>query len=149
MLSALLRRLRGWFGPVPRHHKVVISLSRYFEPFGPPPDDIRDRALILLARVNALLGDIPLADAQDPEITSGWRPAYYNRTIPNAAKNSKHITGEAVDIADADGVLDDYLLDHPELLERHGLWMEHPSATKGWVHLQSVPPPSGRRAFYP
>ena len=39
------------------------------------------------------------------------------------------------------------------LLERIGLWMEHPGATVGmkapWVHLQIVPPGSGARVFVP
>lgn len=126
-----------------------ITLSQYFEPHGPPPEDIRENALLLLSKVNALLSEVPEPEAQFPELTSGWRPAYYNRSVPGAAKNSRHITGQAVDVRDDEGAIDTYLFDHPELLVRHDLYMEAPAATKGWSHLQCVPPRSGRRIFYP
>ena len=84
-------------------------------------------------------------------ITSGWRPPEVNASIPNAAPKSHHMAGRAVDLYDPDGELDDWLMTGPGLaeLERVGLWMEHPSATKGWCHLQTVAPRSGRRVFYP
>jgi hypothetical protein len=59
------------------------------------------------------------------------------------------MTGQAIDLADPDGDLDEWCLEHPDMLELYGLWQEHPSATKGWAHLQSVPPKSGKRCFYP
>jgi hypothetical protein len=45
--------------------------------------------------------------------------------------------------------LDDWCLEHPEVLQEIGLWQEHPAATKGWCHLQIVPPRSGKRVFFP
>ena len=127
----------------------MITLSDYLRHHGDAPDYVHQNALDLLSRVNALLLLLPFDEARKPRVTSGWRPADYNKTVPNAAPNSKHITGQAVDIADPDGVLDEYLLDNPELLAKHGLFAEHPSATKSWAHLQSVAPRSGRRHFYP
>lgn len=129
--------------------KAVITLSEYQEPHGPMPEDVKNNAIDLLAKVNALLSEIQIIEAMDPIVNSGWRPAYYNKTVPNAAVNSKHITGQAVDIRDPDGALDEHLHTHFRLLIKHGLWMEHPSATKGWCHLQCVPPRSGNRIFYP
>ncbi len=84
-------------------------------------------------------------------ISSGWRPPDVNAAIPNAAVNSKHLTAQAVDLYDPDGELDEWLMSQPGqlLLGQLGLWMEHPSATKGWAHVQTVPPRSGRRVFYP
>jgi hypothetical protein len=84
-------------------------------------------------------------------VNSGWRPASVNAQTPRAAKNSKHMTGQAIDVSDDDGVLDEWLLSDAgqRALEDLGLWMEHPAATKGWCHLQTVPPASGRRVFYP
>lgn len=84
-------------------------------------------------------------------ITSGWRPPEVNASIPNAAPKSHHMAGRAVDLYDPDGELDDWLMSDPGQaeLEHVGLWMEHPSATKGWCHLQTVAPRSGRRVFYP
>lgn len=66
-----------------------------------------------------------------------------------AAPRSKHLTGQAADIADADGKLKAWLLAYPEHMESIGLWAEDASHTKGWVHLQSCPPASGKRWFIP
>jgi hypothetical protein len=63
--------------------------------------------------------------------------------------NSKHKTGQAVDIYDPKDDIDTYLSQHPELLEELGLWAEHPSKTHTWSHLQNVAPKSGNRFFYP
>lgn len=133
-----------------------ITLEDYFGRFtvlpgeaSQPSSQTRENAITLLARVNALLAVIDLPEAIDPRVTSGWRPAWHNATIANAAPKSKHISGEAIDIADPEGALDNHLFDFRTLLSEHGLWMEHPSATKGWTHLQCVPPRSGNRVFFP
>lgn len=84
-------------------------------------------------------------------VSSGWRPPAINAATSNAAPNSKHMTGQALDIYDPDGDLDDWLMtgEGQAALTAIGLWMEHPGATKGWCHIQTVPPRSGRRTFYP
>lgn len=87
-------------------------------------------------------------------VTSGWRPADINSATPGAAMRSKHITCQAIDLFDPDGDLDDWLLAEAEapdggVLGDLGLWLEHPAATKGWAHVQIVPPGSRRRVFYP
>lgn len=60
---------------------------------------------------------------------------------------SKHKLARAVDVYDPGDVLDHLLTD--EDLERFGLWREAPSSTPTWVHLQDLPPASGRRTFKP
>lgn len=82
-------------------------------------------------------------------LASGWRPASVNKAVPGAAVYSKHTLCRAADLADPLGELDDWALENPEVLEALGLWQEHPAATKGWCHLQTVPPKSGKRVFYP
>ncbi len=84
-------------------------------------------------------------------VASGWRPPEFNSKVPGAAPNSKHMTGQAIDIYDPDGDLDDWLMTGAgqAALTALGLWMEHPSATKSWSHLQTIPPRSMRRVFYP
>lgn len=113
--------------------------------------ELRANATHLLMRVNALLSiyyaEHP--DADRPRVTSGWRPRAVNARIPTAAVNSRHMTCQAIDLSDPDGLLDEWCMDSPQYLEQFELWQEHPSATKGWTHLQSVPPRSGKRVFYP
>lgn len=114
-----------------------------------PDAETERNAADLLDRVNALLEEIDLPEAQSPHVNSGWRSPAYNAKVPNAAPRSKHITGQAIDLADPEGALDDYLMERLDLLEKHGLYLEHPLSTKSWTHLQSVPPRSGNRVFYP
>lgn len=130
----------------------MISLTDYWMgrdeeyPLAMTPQ-IEHNALLTVQLTNALL----VRFGQGRKATSGWRPPMVNASIPNAAPNSKHMTGQAIDLADPDGDLDDWLMSDPgqRALEEIGLWMEHPAATKGWAHLQTVPPKSGRRVFYP
>jgi len=114
---------------------------------------IRANADDLLRKVNSLLALNGLKPENSPAtgspITSGWRPPALNATVPGAAPRSKHMTGQAVDLYDPEGELKDWCENNLSELDRAGLWMEHASACKGWIHLQSIPPRSGRRIFYP
>lgn len=117
-------------------------------------DEIVENAKETVRRANALLTLFQfLNPTQNPNrgVNSGWRPPAVNSRVPNAGKLSKHMLGQAVDIGDRDGALDAWLMTEAgqRALEDIGLWMEHPSATKGWCHVQTVPPGSGRRVFYP
>lgn len=129
----------------------MITLDEYL---GQHADDAEDGELTSEIENNAMVtvikaNQLTTAANFDSRLRSGWRPAATNKVIPNAAAKSKHMTGEAVDIVDDEGELDDWCLDNPHVLERIGLWQEHPSFTKGWCHVQIVPPRSGKRVFYP
>lgn len=64
-----------------------------------------------------------------------------------ASVGGKHETSQAVDIADPENKIDDWLTDAK--LESFGLWREDPADTDTWCHVQNVPPPSGKRTFKP
>lgn len=115
-------------------------------------DQIRQNAESTVVKANLLLGyfkQSAVGDFDHYHVNSGWRPAQVNASITTAAPRSKHMTGEAIDLEDPEGALDDWCMDNLEILERLGLYLEHPSATKGWCHVQIVPPKSGKRVFYP
>lgn len=78
-------------------------------------------------------------------ITSGYRDEEHNKRV-GGAKNSAHLTCEAVDIQ-CEG-LSEELMKNPWVLEKFDLWMEHPSQTPTWVHLQIRPTKSGNRIFF-
>ena len=84
-------------------------------------------------------------------VSSGWRPPDVNAGTLGAAPKSKHLICRAVDLYDPDGDVDEWCMSGAGqgALAEVGLWLEHPAATKGWCHLQTVPPGSGRRVFYP
>lgn len=107
--------------------------------------EIEASAQQIVQRVNGLL----LAFGEPRGVNSGWRPSAINAATPGSAQFSKHMTGQACDLADPHGDLDEWCLDNLEILEQLGLWLEHPAATKGWCHVQTVPPRSGKRVFYP
>lgn len=109
------------------------------------PPQVVVNAAKLLDKVNPLLKEF----GEDRKITSGWRPAELNAKVPGAAKTSKHITGDAVDLEDRNGKLKEWCVFNQDKLEALGLYMEDPAATPTWVHLQQLPPKSGKRIFKP
>jgi len=120
-------------------------------------DAIRSNVHELLGRVNLLLAWAyndnvrPALDARTrSHVASGWRPAAVNDATANAAKASKHLTGQAIDLRDnGSRDLARWCLRNLEALEEIGLWMEDPQWTPTWVHLQIVPPVSRLRVYCP
>lgn len=108
---------------------------------------IEKNAALTVQLANALL----VRFGEGRKVTSGWRSPEVNAKTAGAAPNSKHMTGQAIDLADPEGDLDAWLMsaEGQAAMAELGLWHEHPAATKGWAHLQTVPPRSGRRTFYP
>lgn len=99
--------------------------------------------------VNQLLSLAELDGIVADDVASGWRPKSVNDATSNAAKGSRHLTAEACDLRDTDRVLAQWCLNHLDALGRLGLWMEDPRWTPTWVHLQTLPPKSGKRVYIP
>lgn len=116
-------------------------------------DAILEASTETLRRANALLErfyeSVPTAAIRS--CNSGWRPPALNAQVRGAALHSKHMTGHAIDISDDDEALDRWLLmaEGQAWLVTLGLWMEHPSKTPRWCHVQTIPPKSGNRVFMP
>ena len=112
--------------------------------------DISANAEVLLTTVNALLV-YAMADGIDvATVASGWRPPSVNDATSNAAAKSKHLTGHGIDLRDnRHQVFAHWCIKNLDLLEACGLWMEHPGWTPTWVHLQDLPPGSGKRVYIP
>lgn len=99
--------------------------------------------LALLDRLN----EVRAAWGRAMIVTSGLRsPADQARINPRAPQ-SRHLTGQAVDILDEGLELTAWLKANPEILKNAGLWCE--DGNKNWVHFQSCPPRSGKRWFLP
>ncbi len=134
----------------------MITITDYFAGYADHPG-ITDQHLAaadtLLARVNALLVEAvsdgvtltrhPVTQSYISTDDGGWRP----RDSHVGAWNSSHKEGAGIDVADRDGELNEWLTD--DILARHGLYRDHPSATRRWCHLTTRAPRSGRRSFYP
>lgn len=96
-------------------------------------EDIVANAKDLLTRVNGLLTDLKWGKVS---VSSGWRPKGINSSVGGANK-SHHISGKAIDLRDPDGKLDAAIVANYQLLDKHGLWLESPTRTPGWVHLDT------------
>ena len=78
-------------------------------------------------------------------ITSGYRTAAYNATLPGASKTSQHIQGRAADFW-VEGVPVATVADYAEKLlpgrggiGRYPKDAAHPSRKTGWVHIDTRP----------
>lgn len=133
---------------------MTIDLPTYFKEVPDTttlPDAYVANAGGLLDKVNALLasfaGDYPLFTVH---VNSGFRTVEHNATVPGAAPNSKHTTGQAIDIGDdRDRTLAVWCLNNVGVLAVIGLWCEDFRSTPTWCHFQCVPPGSGNRFFIP
>ncbi len=126
----------------------MITSDEYFQDsisnfgFIPTATDYT-RAADLLDKVNALFPDCDLRSGHRTRektlalISAGYR----------AAIGGQHEQSNAVDIADPFNSRDDGLDDAK--LEAAQLYREAPEDTENWVHLQRVPPKSGKRTFIP
>lgn len=132
----------------------MITREQYFNGKPHLPEHA-DAAHDLLGKVNAMLlylgwsypidkdtGTSISGDAKKGNGDGGFR-----LSIEPGATKSLHKTAHAVDVYDPHNKLDDTLTD--ELLEKFGLYREHPAYTKGWCHLQDMPPKSKNRTYYP
>ena len=89
----------------------------------------------LLQKVNKLLW---LAGRKEVTVNSGWRPPSVNKAV-GGSLTSKHMICHAIDLNDDDGSLDAWCMANLDKLEECGLWLEHPSATPRWCHLDDWP----------
>lgn len=86
---------------------------------------------------------------QKRRVTSGWRPASINAATKGASPHSRHVLCQAVDLEDNNRELMNWCLNNQDVLKELGLWAEDPRAVTNWVHLQTVPPASGKLFFMP
>lgn len=137
----------------------MITSAQYFGRYAEHPDATAERryhATALLDVVNDLL-EVAEADGcalpQNPKTGSrisgsgngGFRP----RDSKVGADNSKHKDGRGIDIYDPQRQFASWCLAHPQELESRGIHMEDPRWTPTWVHLQDVPPGSGKLVYVP
>lgn len=103
-------------------------------------DEVKKNAEDLIKRVNALLVDLSISKVV---VSSGFRSSTVNAATPGSAKRSAHMTGRAVDLMDDKSqTICKKILSKPDLLKKHGLWMEDSAHTIGkntnWVHLDTI-----------
>lgn len=107
-----------------------------------------------LKKLHSALFDLETAYGKPFKVSSGYRTQAANEAA-HGAKKSLHMVCKACDIADPQGELDAWCTAHQDLLNKLGLWQEHPDATKGWCHVDIGTraslnrPGCGKRQFKP
>lgn len=96
----------------------------------------------LISVVNSILLDF----GEFRKVNSGFRRPEDNKAA-GGAKKSAHMTCEAVDLEDKDGMLKAFLTE--EVCEKYDVYREVESATPSWCHIQTRPTRSGARIFKP
>ncbi len=121
----------------------MIDLEDYITASGKYPERlnsdeltkaVKDNAVVLLNKVNQLLQELKIFDVK---VSSGFRPSAVNAKVKGAAKKSLHMSGRAVDIQDPENKIAHKILANPDILKKYDLWMEDPSVTKSWLHLDN------------
>lgn len=128
-------------------NKAFITKDDYLmgrDKLSPLSPEMVQKMHILLERVNKLLS----LYGNEVKVSSGYRPAQINQSI-GGAKQSAHMTCEAIDLVDPNAHLCNWILNNLHLLKQLGLFTENPVFTKGWVHLQIRPTKSGNLVFLP
>lgn len=97
--------------------------------------EVKNNAEALLTKINTLLEDLGI---KDPTVSSGFRPSSVNSKIPNAAKRSAHMSGNACDIFDPENKIGKIIRKNKEMLATNGLMMEQIESTPSWCHLDQV-----------
>lgn len=116
--------------------------------------EIQKNLYALLSTLNSIRSSygVPMT------ITSGFRAMedhlriYRDKGITDPAKipmKSKHLYGQAADIADADGKFWSWCQSNLDMMEKLGVYFEDRKSTPTWVHIQIVAPASGKRIFIP
>lgn len=144
----------------------MILLAQYF---AAKPHTVEHEAAArdLLTRVDALVIEAlaagrfsrPICPNTGSEISGSKGGAgdggFRLPTATTGRQNSSHKEARGVDQYDPDNQLDEWLdqFEHGDgdntMLEKHGLYREHPGSTPSWCHLSTRAPGSGRRTFLP
>jgi hypothetical protein len=151
----------------------VITLQDYFGRYAQHPDarpGMWSSADDLLGRVNELKEWAKAAGIAVDEIdadtgseisgssvaSGGGNGGFRPQDCPVGAPDSAHKQACALDDFDPSNALDNWISEFDEndgrknvILEKFGLYREHPDATPGWCHLTTRRPGSGKRTYRP
>lgn len=135
------------------------------EDLNPRNEPLTDGQKFNLEDMCIILNELERRTEVEISVTNAFRSEAHHRAIykkkgvDNPPMGSAHLRGLAADIYDPDGFWCDWffkdrksgeLTRHGEdFLKDNGCHLEHPSATKNWIHIQGCPPRSGKLVFYP
>ncbi len=92
--------------------------------------------LVNLIKLQEMINNVENLYGFPLKISSGYRPGRFN-VAAGGSKASAHLTCEAVDIQDTKGVFKAWCLKNIQVLTKMGVFMEDPTKTPTWCHLQT------------
>ena len=119
---------------------------KHLNPDGHPLTPDQKRNLQLLADKITIL---EIASGLDFYSTSGFRTKAEQQRINPVNPRSCHTEGLAVDVADKDKKIWDFVIDNLELVVKLGFYLENKLYTPRHVHFQLRAPRSRNRIFIP
>ena len=137
----------------------MITVDQYFG-FYKDCEDVteerRQNAILLLHACSALEYfavrdgiEFPINPRTDSNVSGQTYGGFRPQSCTQGAPHSAHKEALAVDRYDPEGLIDKWCMEHLDLLETCGIYIEHPSKTGGWSHWSIKRPGSGNRVFYP
>ncbi len=137
--------------------------------FADLPESDKANLTKLVNAVNTLGGMVPDSLKGPRKCNSGYRSSadqfriYKDRAkkkqapfedgvyVESKVPRTAHMTGEAIDLNDPDGKLDEWLMtdDGKAAVKELDLYIEHKDYTAGWCHVQIRKTKSGNRYFIP
>lgn len=137
----------------------MISLGEYLGPYKAHKDvttTIIGNANDLLRKVNEIYAlaradgcELPINPSTGTVISGSRNGGFRPRDTTVGSANSTHKDGQGIDTYDPNREFASWCMDHFTELAQRGLHMEDPRWTPTWVHLQSVPPRSGKTVYIP
>lgn len=145
--------------PAQASRSVFVTLGEYLGPYKAHADvtpQIIANANDLLTRVNKVYalyvadgGELQTNPATGSVISGSGNGGLRPRDAKVGAPNSTHKDGQGIDTYDPKRSFASWCIEHFTTLAENGLHMEDPRWTPTWVHLQSVPPRSGKTVYIP
>ena len=108
----------------------------------PLTDELQGNLEVLLVAANLFRAKY----GKPLKISSGYRPSSQNAAA-GGAKRSTHLICQAIDFADQNGEIKEWIKNNPNVLVECGIYQESPEKTKEWVHIQTRK--TSKRIFQP
>lgn len=104
----------------------------------PLSGELEANLLDLLDAANAMAAAYEADTGRILEVRSAYRPGRYN-VAAGGARRSAHLYCLAIDWADPDGAVDEWVMANLERMRDFGfVGIEHPDSTVGWSHCDLV-----------
>ena len=137
----------------------MITFNQYFGGWLEHPDATEERkenaetlllAVAKLQNYAELDGVVfPANGSTSSQISGSTYGGFRPQSCCQGSAKSAHKEGQAVDLYDPHGYIDEWCMANLDKLEECGIYLESPMSTYGWSHWGTRRPCSGKRVFYP